>query len=150
MAANAKDLKRPPVVAPGEGMTDAVHNGLFVAYSDTFVVGDTLPVTLFNVPKNTYIYDLILDVQTAFVDSGTGATIIAGYTGDCDAFFASTTATAIKCYSMHGAAGGVKSGGYLTTGDVVVEASWATTCSVGGGQARIVFKRYGDESYRQP
>ena len=147
MGATVRNIKIPPKIAPGMGMTEAVHAGLYMAESDTFVIGDTLPVTLFNVPKNVYIYDLILDTQTAFADSGTGATLIVGYNGDSDAFFSSTTACAVGVRSAHGAAGGVKGGGYLTTGSMVIEASWATTCSVGGGQARIVFKAYGDESF---
>ena len=142
-----KDIKIPPKFAPGMDVTGALHNGVYSALSDTFVVGDTLPVELFKVPKDVYIYDVVLDVQTAFADSGSGATIIVGYNGDSDAFHASTTATGIKSYSMHGATGGVKSGGYLTTGNMTVEASWATTCSVGGGQARIFFKPYGTERY---
>jgi hypothetical protein len=150
MGATARNIKIPPKVAPGMGMTEAVHAGLYMAESDTFAVGDTLPVTLFTVPKNVYIYDFILDTQTAFADSGGatgGATLIAGYNGDSDAFFSSTTTYTVGVRSMHGSAGGVKAGGYLTTGTMTIEASWATTCSVGGGQARIIFKPYGDESF---
>lgn len=145
-----RDLSKPPKVAPGMGVTESLHNALYMAESDTFSISDTLPCILFKVPKNTYIYDFIVDVQTAFVDSGGatgGATIIAGYNGDSDAFISSTTATAVKNYSMHGAVGGVKSGGYLTTGAMDIEVSWATTCSVGGGQARIIFKPYGTENF---
>ena len=142
-----KDIRKPPKIAPGAEVTEALHSGLYMAKSDTFAVGDSLPVQLFNVPSGTYVYDLIMNTQTAFADSGSGATLLAGYTGDSDAFFASTTACALGSRSMHGAAGGVKAGGYLATGDVVVEASWATTCSVGGGQALLIFKPYGDENF---
>lgn len=142
-----KELKRPPVFAHGAGVTESLHSSLYMAVSDTFAVGDTLPVTLFKVYKDTYIYDVLLDVETAFADSGSGATLICGYNGDSDAFIADTTAVTVGSYSMHGATGGVKKGGYLCTGDMTVECSWATTCSVGGGQARIIFKPYGTEEF---
>ena len=140
-----KDIRKPPAVAPGEGVSEALHSGLYMAKSDTFAVGDTLPVTLFNVPANVYVYDLIINVETAFADSGSGATLIAGYTGDSDAFFASTTKVVAGSHSAK-VSSGVKAGGYLSTG-TVVEASWATTCSVGGGQALLIFKPYGTEYY---
>ena len=142
-----RDLSKPPKVAPGMGVTESLHNALYMAESDTFSISDTLPCILFRVPANTYIYDFMVNVQTAFADSASGATLLAGYNGDSDAFLASTTAVSIKNYSMHGAAGGVKSGGYLTTGAMNIEVSWATTCSVGGGQARIIFKSYGEEGF---
>jgi hypothetical protein len=150
MAVTIRNLSKPPKVAPGMGVTESLHNALYMAESDTFAVGDTLPCILFRVPKNTYIYDFILDTQTAFADSGGatgGATLIAGYNGDSDAFFSSSTTYAVGVRSMHGAAGGVKAGGYLTTGAMEIEVSWATTCSVGGGQARLIFKPYGEEGF---
>jgi len=142
-----RDLSKPPKIAPGMGVTESLHNALYMAESDTFSISDTLPCILFHVPVNTYIYDFMVDTQTAFADSGSGATLIAGYNGDSDAFISSTTAAAVGNRSMHGAAGGVKGGGYLTTGAMDIEVSWATTCSVGGGQARIVFKSFGDENF---
>ena len=151
MGASPKDIGKPPVTAPGHGVAEALHAGVYMAKSDTFAVGDTLPVLLFNVPANVYIYDLIINQTAKFTDSGgaTGtATLIAGYTGDSDAFHSSSTIVAAAgTYSMHGATGGVKKGGYLTTGAVQVEASWTTTCSVGGGQAILLFARYGDENF---
>lgn len=151
MGASPKNIGKPPTIAPGKGVADALHAGIYMVKSDTFAVGDTLPVLLFNVPKNTYVYDLVLNETAAFLDSGGatgGGTLIAGYTGDCDAFHSSTTLAATAgTYSMHGATGGVKKGGYLATGDVQIEASWATTCSVGGGQAILLFARYGDENF---
>ena len=143
-----KYIDRPPKFAPGAGVAKALGRGLYVAESDTFSVSDTLPVTLFHVPANVFVYDLIVNVETAFLDSGGstgGATLLAGYTGDSDAFFNDTTKTAAGTHSMHGA-GGAKAGGYLSTG-TTVEASWATTCSVGGGKAYIVFMPYGNENY---
>jgi len=140
-----KDIRKPPKIAPGEGVTEALAAGLYMAKSDTFSVGDTLPVQLFNVPANVYIYDLVMNVETAFADSGSGATLLAGYTGDSDAFFNDTTEATVGSHSAKSSKG-VKAGGYLSTG-VVVEASWATTCSVGGGQALLIFKPYGDENY---
>lgn len=147
MGASPKNIGRPPEIAPGKGVTEALHAGIYMVKSDTFAVGDTLPVQLFNVPKNTYVYDLILNVQPAFADSGSGATLIAGYTGDSDAFFADTTTVTATSKSMHSSFTAVKAGGYLATGDVVIEVSWATTCSAGGGQAILMFARYGDENF---
>lgn len=147
MGATAKNVGKPPIVVPGQGMTEAVHAGIYMVKSDTFAVGDSLPVTLFNVPKNYYIYDLILDVQTAFADSGSGATLIAGYNGDSDAFFASTTAVTATAKSMHSSWSAAKAGGYITTGEMVIECSWATTCSAGGGQAILLFSPFADENF---
>lgn len=147
MAEDIKLPKTPPIVAPGAGVTDSLKNTLYVAKSKTVnVASDTLPVQLFTVPTNTFIYDIVVNVTTAIADSASGATLLLGYTGDSDAFAASTTAVAAKSYSMHGL-GGVKSGGYLTTGRTTIEASWATTCSAGAFTAFLLFKPYGDETF---
>lgn len=144
-----KYILQPPEFAPGADVAKALKAGMYVAESDSFAVGDSLPVQLFSVPDDVFIYDLVINVETAFLDSGGstgGATLLAGYTGDSDAFFNDTTKTAAGTHSMHGASG-LKSGGYMSTGNVVVEASWATTCSVGGGKAYLIFRPYGDENY---
>ena len=141
-----KYIDRPPKFAPGAGVAKALGRGLYVAESDTFVVGDTLPVTAFHVPANVYVYDLIIDIDTAFADSGSGdALVMAGYTGDSDAFGNSSTVSGIGSYSAH-ALGGARAGGYLSTG-TTVEVSWSTLCSVGGGKAYLVFMPYGEENY---
>ena len=141
-----KNVLKVPAIVPGKGMTAAMHSGLFMVKSDTFSVSDSLPNLLFKVPVNTFIADVILDVQTAFV-SGTGGdgTLISGIDDDSDMFFSDTTQCGIGTYSMHGA-GALKSGGYLTTGEVEVECSWATGSSVGGGVAYLVFRPFADEN----
>ena len=141
-----KNIKLVPAIVPGKGMTDVVHSGLYIIKSDTFSISDTLPNLLFNVPENTFIADVILDVQTAFV-SGTGGdgTLISGIDDDSDMFFSDTTQCGAGTYSMHGA-GALQSGGYLTTGDVTVECSWATGSTVGGGVAYLVFKPFAEEN----
>ena len=141
-----KNIKLVPAIVPGKGMTDVVHSGLYIIKSDTFSISDTLPNLLFNVPENTFIADVILDVQTAFV-SGTGGdgTLISGIDDDSDMFFSDTTQCGAGTYSMHGA-GALQSGGYLTTGDVTVECSWATGSTTGGGVAYLVFKPFADEN----
>ena len=144
----AKDIRKPPKIAPGAEVTEALHAGLYMAQSDTFSISDTVPFLAFNVPKNTYIYDLIVNTQTAFADSGSGGTLLmAGYNGDSDAFGTDSDAIAASRSVRNWSTPGVKAGGYLTTGDKVVEISWATTCSVGGGQALLIFKPYGDENF---
>jgi len=143
-----KYIDRPPKFAPGAGVAKAMGAGLYLVESDSFAVGDSLPVKLFHVPENVFVYDLLIGVETAFADTAgsTGTvTLLAGYTGDSDAFFNDSSKIAQGGYSMHGA-GGLKSGGYLSTG-VDIELSWTTTASVGGGKARIVFMPYGDEDY---
>jgi len=141
-----KYIARPPKFAPGMDVAKALGAGLYMAESDSFAVGDTLPVTLFHVPANVWVYDLCIDVETAFADSGSGnALIMAGYTGDSDAFGNDSDVSGIASYSAK-TLGGVKAGGYLSTG-TTVELSWSTLCSVGGGKARIVFMPYGDENY---
>ena len=133
-----KDIRFPPKSAPGSGVKDALRAGLYRAKSDTFSISDTLPCLLFNIPQGTFIYDLILDVQTAFADSASGATLLAGIDADSDMFFTDTTNLAVGTYSMHGV-DALQAGCYVATGDVVVEASWAATCSVGGGVAYIIY-----------
>jgi len=150
MAGDSRRVKKPPIVAPGAGVSDALKNSLYYAKSASVAVAsDTLPALLFTVPANTFIYDIIVNVTTQIKDSASGATLLVGYVGDSDAFYADTTKTLAKTYSMHGG-GGVKSGGMLTTGETVIEASWATTCSAGAFNAILIFAPYGDESYHDP
>ena len=139
-----KYIDRPPKFAPGAGVAKALMHGLYMAESDSFAIGDSLPVAGFHVPANVFVYDLIIDIETAFVDSGSGGVLVmAGYSGDSDAFFNDSAISAIGTHKM---SGGVKKGGYLSTG-TDIEVSWATTCSVGGGKAYLVFMPYGDENY---
>ena len=142
----AKDIRFPPKSAPGKGVQDALAAGLYRATSDTFGIGDTLPALLFNVPSGTLIYDLILSVTTAITDASNSGTLIAGIDADSDMFFSDTTQCGAGTYSMHGA-GALNSGVYIATGDVVVECSWATTNSAGGGVAYLIYADMDDPNY---
>jgi len=143
----AKDLKKAPDFAPGKGVAEALHAGLMWAKSEAVdATADTQPALLFNVPANTLIYDVILNVTTALEDATGNPTIAVGIDPDSDLFFSSTDIAALGTHSAKDHAM-VGAGGYVTSSDEVVEASWLAGCSAGAFEAWIIYSPHADENH---
>lgn len=143
------DLKMPPAHAPGAGVKEALHSGLYIAKSNTVTIGtDTMPALLFDVPSNTFISEIILEVTTA-VEGNTGSdNVLIGLNGgDSDLFMAADTVVSQvgRWSSKRGVA--VGGGGYLTSSDEIIEATWTTQSSAGVFDAYIIYKPFADENY---
>ena len=148
-----RSIKRPPLVAPGEGVTQALHAALYVTEPvqvtiSTAAGADTQPAELFKVPPNTFIYDIPLLVTTA-IKPDTGVSLLIGLDADSDAFYADSLVNAVGAYSMHNQAS-LRAGGHLTTGYQTIKAQWSTASTGGVFSARLVYRFYGEEGYSDP
>lgn len=118
MAITKRDVPvRAPSMAPGAKVTEALKAGLYVCKGPSWAGSDaTGTFELFEVPPNTYVYDLIVDVKTAF--DATGSTLTVGDT-DVDGYFTNATAvpSVIGSKSAHSLASVAYSGGKLYTSD---------------------------------
>lgn len=118
MAITKKDVPvRAPAMAPGAKVTEALKAGLYVFKGPSWAGSDgTGTFELFEVPPNTYVYDLIVDVKTAFDAAESTLTV-----GDTDVDGYHTNATAIPSVigskSAHSLASVVYSGGKVYTSD---------------------------------
>lgn len=144
-----KVIRKPPQFAPGEGVSQALHAGLYISDPVSITVSttgtDTSPADLFMVSPNTLIYDVLVNTTTALVPT-TGASLLIGLDSDCDAFHNDTTTVVLGSHSMHGKTA-VYAGGHLTTGYHTVTAQWSTTSTAGAFTVRLVYRPYGDESF---
>ena len=95
----AKELVTRPIFAPGEGMSEFVRNGFRIARGPDLqsaagaasTAGTTVTTALFNVPANTFVKEIILDIANKWATScRNGFTI--GDTDDVDRFFTSSGA----------------------------------------------------------
>jgi hypothetical protein len=77
-------------MAPGAKVTEALKAGLYVCKGPSWAGSDaTGTFELFEVPPNTYVFDLIVDVKTKF--DATGSTLTIG-DSDVDGYHLNTTA----------------------------------------------------------
>ena len=142
MAPTKKMILRPPAFAPGKGMTEAVHAGLYYIKSASFdVASDTSPVVLFRLPKDVMIEDVIFHTTTAFA---TGSSIEVGTSVDTDCFNASSDMFIAGSHSMKGGAAKY-SGGYLTTADMDLQVT--VTGASGAGELFVIYSGYADEDW---
>lgn len=142
-----KDIKLPPLQAPGKGVAEALNSASYVAISATVSCtgGDTQPALLFNVPKDVYVEDVVVHTTTALT-GGDPDTLLVGIAGDCDLFHASSDVVNTGSHSMHyGTALGA--GGYPCTADQVVEANWSTGTTAGAFYATIKYKPRFSENF---
>lgn len=100
----AVDLESRPVFAPGQLMSELARNaprmkrGPDIDSAAGGATGTATVVPLFNVPANTFVKEIILDIQNKWTTSCRQAFIV-GDTSDTDRFFTSSGA------SVHSAAG---------------------------------------------
>ena len=142
MAPTKKMILKPPAIAPGKGMTEAVHAGVYHIKSASFnVASDTSPVLLFRIPKNVFIDDVSFHTTTAFA---TGSSIEVGTSVDTDCFNASSDMFIAGSHSMKGGAAKY-SGGYLTTADMDLQVT--VTGASGVGELFVSYSAYGEEDW---
>jgi hypothetical protein len=147
MSIAAKNIKLPPAHAPGKGVAEALNNALYVAKSATASCtgGDTYPILLFNVPKNVYIKDVVIHTETA-LSGASPDTLIVGIDSDCDLFHSSSDVINAGSHSAaYGSA--VGAGGYLCTGDQVVQADVSAATTAGAFYAELIYKPRGDKNF---
>jgi len=152
MSISAKNLKMPPLHAPGKGVAEALNSASYFAKSATVSCtsgGDTQPALLFNVPKDVYIADVRIQTETALTGDDPN-TLVIGISSDCDMFHASSDVVNVGSHSMlYGTALGA--GGYPCTADEVVEANWSTGTTAGAFYAVIEYKpRFGKNFVHNP
>lgn len=96
----AKNLEQGPKFAPGQLMSELARNSFRIARGPDLqsaagaasTAGTTVTTALFNVPANTFVKEIILDVQNKWATScRNGFTI--GDTDDVDRFFTSSGAS---------------------------------------------------------
>ncbi len=95
----AKDLNEEPVFAPGHMMSELARNSFRIARGPDLAsaagaattAGTTVTTTLFNVPANTYVKAIILDVANKWATSCRQAFTV-GDTSDVDRFFTTSAA----------------------------------------------------------
>jgi len=96
----AKGLDTKPIFAPGQGMSEFARNGFRIARGADLqsaagaasTAGTTVTTALFTVPANTFVKEIILDVQNKWATSCRQAFTI-GDTDDVDRFFTSSGAS---------------------------------------------------------
>ena len=140
MSISAKNIKLPPAHAPGKGVAEALNAATFVAKSATVSCtgGDTYPALLFNVPKDVYIEDVVIHTTTALTGAAPD-TLIVGIDSDCDAFHSSSDVVNEGSHSMlYGTAH--DAGGYLCTGDQVVQADVSAATTAGAFYAVLKYR----------
>lgn len=123
---------RAPSVAPGMKVTEALKAGLYLLKGPTWRGSDaTGTFELFEVPYGTLVYDLIVDVKTAF--DATGSTLTVGDT-DVDGYHTNDTAipSVIGSKSAHSLASVAYSGGKVYTSDHDCTISAVVTKGVAG------------------
>jgi hypothetical protein len=148
MSVSPVDLKMPPQNAPGQGVEGALHSGLYVAQSETVTIGtDTLPALLFNVPENTLVSEIILHTQTAVAGNTGSDNVLVGINSDSDLFMAADTVVSQAGFWSSKRGTAIGSGGYVTSSDEQVEATWTTQSSVGAFDAYLIYKPFADENY---
>lgn len=95
----SKDLHTGPVFSPGAGVTEVLRNSFRIARGPDIAgaagaastAGTTTTIALFNVPANTYVKEIILDVKNKLATScRQGFTV--GDSDDVDRFFGSSGA----------------------------------------------------------
>lgn len=74
--------KTPPASAPGQGVARSLKAGAYWIKSDPVDYNDTSPVTLFEVPDNTLVEEMIVEIITAF--DGEIPSISVGVSGTTD------------------------------------------------------------------
>lgn len=141
----AKDVIKPPAFAPGKGVAEALKHGVYMAKSKSIdPSSDTSPQYLFNVPRNVFVNDIVIDTT-----SGMASTYLQiGIASDCDCFFSDTAVLNLGSHSMKsGNNAALYAGGFNSSCDVVVEANFA---SGGGGAftAYLFYSPYSNESYK--
>lgn len=93
----AKDLNEEPVFAPGHMMSELARNSFRIARGPDLASaagltgGTAVTTTLFNVPANTYVKAIILDVTNKWATS-TGQAFTVGDSSDVDRFFTTSAA----------------------------------------------------------
>jgi hypothetical protein len=135
-----KDIKLPPLHAPGKGVAEALNSATYMAKSATVSCtgGDTQPALLFNVPKDVFVEDVIVYTTTALTGASPD-TLVVGIASDCDLFHASSDVLNVGSHSAaYGSALGA--GGYVTSSDEQIEANWSTGTTAGAFYAVIKYK----------
>jgi len=143
MAITAKDIRVPPAYAPGHQVAPALKHGTYSAFSEEVnASSDTTPQTLFNVPANVWIEDIVLSMGTGY----NGNYVILGTTGDSDCFLSDTQVANNGTHSIkNGVNAALYRGGYLTTTKIHIRAGYDG--SAGKFSARIIYSPYADENY---
>ncbi len=150
MSVSPKDIRMPPTHAPGHGVEDALNASLYVAKSGTVVIGtDTQPALLFYVPSNVFISEIVKHVSVA-VEGNTGSdNVLVGIESDSDLFMAADTVTnAIGFWSSkRGTA--IGGGGYVTSSDETIEATWTTSSTVGSFDFYLIYRPLENINYTE-
>lgn len=126
MAIAARDLFRPPLHVPGEDMSEAVGRMVLSATSEDHAYTETgapTVIPIFNIPADTFIVDVILEVETAY--NGTTPAMTVGDGGVADRFLDDTSAAlgsvGFKSCKMDANEG---AGGHLYTADDTLDLTW--------------------------
>jgi hypothetical protein len=141
----AKDLVKPPAFAPGKGVADALKHGVYMVKSKSIdPSSDTSPQYLFNVPRNVFVNDIVIDTTSGMASSY----LIIGIASDCDMFFSDTSVLNLGSHSMkNGSNAALMAGGYNSSCDVVVEANFASG-GAGTFTAYLFYSPYSNENYK--
>lgn len=144
---------RAPAVAPGQKVTEALKSSLYVCKGPRWSISDGTGLhELFRIPANTYVYDVVVKVETA-VDA-TGTTVTIGDSDDPDGFHTNATAvpTVLGTKSAHSLAslgyGGGKfysdSDGRVITASIAHGAAASDISSAGAFDTYLVYMNYSD------
>jgi hypothetical protein len=137
----AKDIKIAPAHAPGKGVAEALKHGMYMAKSATISPSSmATPQALFNIPKNAFVQDLILQVSSSY----NGNYVIAGFASDCDCLIADTETANPGFHSMkNGLNAAIYKGGFISSCDYTVRIGYdGSTGSIVGF---LVYSCYGEE-----
>lgn len=146
MAVVVKNLFKPPAHPPGEGMAEQVIVSVLSRSSDDHGFAETgapTVIPLFEIPADTFIVDVVLEVSEVY--NGTTPAMTIGDGGQADRFFDDTLAalgTASFKSSKQGALLG--SGGHLYTADDTLDMTWTKAGSgdtTGASKVHIFFVR---------
>ena len=144
MAVAVKNVFKPPAHPPGEGMAEFVGRAVLSLSSDEHLFTETgapTVIPLFEIPADTFIVDVVLEVSEAY--NGTTPAMTIGDGGSADRFIDDTIAAlgslGFKSAKMDANAG---SGGHLYAADDTLDMTWTKAASAdttGAGKVHIFY-----------
>jgi hypothetical protein len=147
MSVKAINIKRPPVQALSAGVAEALKSAVYSARTGAVVIGtDTLPATLFNVPKYVRIEDIKIHTTTAL----TGADpdfLVVGTTADTDMFHSSSDAVNAGTHSANKGDALYAGGRDTSTGSIQVGAYWSKGSSAGAFWVEMLYNPFAQNNF---
>jgi hypothetical protein len=146
MAIALVELRPTPKHPPGEGMAELAGQQILHKTSNVHLFSETGAPTayeLFNIPPDTFIVDVILEVTAVY--NGSSAAMTVGDGGDPDRYIDDTIA-ALATAGFKSAKGDLNpgSGGHLYTAVDTLDLTWthgATGASTGACKVHIFYIR---------